>query len=118
MHRTRNTAAALATWATLAFAAGAEAQVTVRPISATPGTWERFAVQVTNQIDSPVVTVRIEIPAELVVVGVEPRPEWPFRFDSLESGGYTIEWRGGWIAQGEFQEFRFFGRLRTDLDVD
>ena len=116
MHRARSIPA----WAIVAtlVASAVEAQVTVHPVSAVPGEWERFAIQVVNVIDSPVVAIRVEVPPDIVVAGIEPRPEWPFERDSLADGGARIEWRGGWIANGEFQEFGFLGRLRTDVDLD
>ncbi len=94
------------------------AQVNVRPFSIAPGVWERLSIQVANPLDSPIVAIRVEIPPDMVVAGVEPRPEWPFQVDSLSDGGQTIEWRGGWVAQGELQEFGFLARLRSDSDAD
>ncbi len=94
------------------------AQVNVRPLSIAPGVWERLSIQVANPLDSPIVAIRVEIPTDMVVAGVEPRPEWPFQVDSLSDGGQIIEWRGGWVAQGELQEFRFLARLRSDSDAD
>ena len=97
---------------------GVTAQVNVRPLRITPGVWERLNIQVANLRDSPIVAIRVEIPPDLVVAGVEPRPEWPFQVDSLSDGGQTIEWRGGRVAQGELQEFGFLARLRSDSDAD
>lgn len=93
-------------------------QVTVRPLRIVPGVWERLSIQVANPLDSPIVSIRVEIPPDIVVAGVEPRPEWPFQVDSLSDGGQIIEWRGGWVAQGELLEFGFLGRLRSDSDAD
>jgi uncharacterized protein YcnI len=97
---------------------GVTAQVNVRPLSIAPGVWERLSLQVANPLDSPIVAIRVEIPPDIVVAGVEPRPEWPFQVDSLSDGGQAIEWRGGWVAQGELQEFGFLARLRSDTDSD
>jgi len=93
-----------------------EGQVTLTPVTAAPGIWERFALLVANTADSPLVAVRLDVPPEIVIAGIERRPEWPFTLDSLPGGARVIEWRGGWVATGEFQEFRFMGRLRTDVD--
>jgi len=94
------------------------AQIVVSPLQAMPGRWERVSIQVTNPLDSPIVAIRIEVPAEMIVAGVEPHPEWPFEIDSLAGGGHAIEWRGGWVAQGELQEFGFLARIRSDIDAD
>jgi hypothetical protein len=95
-----------------------DAQVTLTPVTAPPGIWERFTLLVANAGDSPLVAIRMEVPLEIVIAGIERRPEWPFTVDSLPGGARIIEWRGGWVATGEFQEFRFMGRLRTDVDAD
>ncbi len=97
---------------------GVIAQVNVRPLRITPGVWERLSIQVANLRDSPIVAIRVEIPSDMVVAGVEPHPEWPFQVDSLSGGGQAIEWRGGWVARGELQEFGLLARLRSDSDAD
>lgn len=96
---------------------GLAAQVNVRPSRIAPGVWERLSIQVANPLDSPIVAIRVEVPSDMVVVGVEPHPEWPFQVDTLSDGGQAIEWRGGWVARGELQDFGFLARLRSDSDA-
>lgn len=97
---------------------GLAAQVDVRPLRIAPGAWERLSIQVANPLDSPIVVIRVEIPSDMVVAGVEPHQEWPFQVDPLSDGGQAIEWRGGWVARGELQEFGLLARLRSDSDAD
>ncbi len=111
------TASALVTWMTVG-AGSAVAQVTMQPSAVAPGATERFAVHVVNPLDSPFVAIRLEVPADIEILGVRPWPEWPFTLEPSADGGELIEWRGGWVASGELQEFVFLGRLRTDVDGD
>ncbi len=97
---------------------GLAAQVDVRPLQIAPGAGERLSIQVANPLDSPIVVIRVEIPSDMVVAGVEPHQEWPFQVDPLSDGGQAIEWRGGWVARGELQEFGLLARLRSDSDAD
>jgi hypothetical protein len=70
---------------------------------------------VINQTDTPTVAVRLEVPAAISVLGVEPLQNWIFETGSLpDSGPTVINWRGGSVRRGEFGEFVFLGRLKGD----
>jgi uncharacterized protein YcnI len=91
----------------------AHAQVAVNPVVTTPAAWERFSVRVINQTDTPTVTVRVEVPAVVMVLGVEPKTGWTFQVvPSVDSGPSAITWTGGAIRHGEYGEFPFLGRLQ------
>jgi uncharacterized protein YcnI len=99
----------------LAGALPAAAQVAISPTTTTPAAWERFALRVINQTDTPTVAVRIEVPAAVMVLGVEPVTGWTFETaQSPDSGPTTITWRGGMVKKGEYGEFPFLGRLKAD----
>ena len=99
----------------LAGAAPATAQVAIYPTTTTPAAWERFALRVINQTDTPTVAVGIEVPAAIMVLGVEPQNGWTFETTQApDSGPTTITWRGGTVKKGEYGEFPFLGRLKAD----
>ena len=92
----------------------AAAQVAVNPVITTPAAWERFSVRVINQTDTPTVAVRVEVPAAVMVLGVEPKSGWTFQVvPSVDSGPAVITWTGGSIRKGEYGEFPFLGRLEA-----
>lgn len=96
----------------------AAAQVAVHPLTTTPGAWERFAIRVTNPSDTPVVAVRVAVPAAITILGVEPAEGWSVQPEN-ETRPQTISWMGT-ISRGELHEFAFLGRVagaarRTDL---
>ncbi|MBI4421653.1 MAG: DUF1775 domain-containing protein [Gemmatimonadetes bacterium] len=96
-------------------ARAAFAQVAIYPPTTTPATWERFAVRVVNQTDTPTVAVRVEVPQAVTIMGVDGGRMWPFRMTpGTDSTPQHIEWRGGPIRKGEFREFAFLGRLAAD----
>ena len=94
-------------------------QVALDPASVVPGTWEQLRLWITNVADSPIVMVSIRLPQEVEVKGVRPLPEWPFEHvaHTDDQPGH-ITWHGGWISPGEFQEFTFIVRTRTDSDLE
>lgn len=95
--------------------APAAAQVAIHPTITTPAAWERFAIRVINQTDTPTVAVHVEVPEAVTILGVDGDRMWPFRMTAgTDSIPQSIEWQGGPIARGEFREFAFLGRLRAD----
>lgn len=94
------------------FPALALLQVAVRPATVEPARLERFAVQVVNPVDTPVVAVRVEVPEALSIVGADAPPGWTARLVSAtDSSAPAIEWSGGALQQREFREFAFLARL-------
>ena len=98
------------------FAAGSlEAQVAIVPTTTTPAAWERYAVRVINQTDTPTVAVQVEVPSAMSVLGIEPRSGWSFETTQKpDSGPTVITWKGGSIKRGEYAEFPFLGRVAGD----
>lgn len=100
---------------TAAFAAppaSAAVQVSVHPATTTPGAWERFAIRVVNQSDTPFVAVRLEVPSVITVLGVEPAEGWAVQPES-DARPQTISWMGT-VSYGVFKEFAFLGRVAGD----
>ncbi len=97
-------------------ASPAAAQVAINPTTTTPASWERFALRVINQTDTPTVAVRLEVPAVIMVLGVEPKSGWIVDVTATQapdSAPTVITWRGGSVKRGEYGEFPFLGRLQA-----
>jgi len=93
-------------------ATSAAAQVSVSPQVTTPAAWERFAVRVINQTDTATVSVEVEVPGIIKVLGVEPKAGWTMKtMIPTDSVPQVITWTGGSVGKGEFAEFAFLGRL-------
>jgi uncharacterized protein YcnI len=93
----------------------AAAQVAINPVTTTPAAWERFALRVINQTDTPTVSVRLEVPAAVSLLGVEDKPGWTWEKAVMpDSGPTVVTWKGGSVKRGEFAEFPFLGRLKAD----
>ncbi|MBI4501959.1 MAG: DUF1775 domain-containing protein [Gemmatimonadetes bacterium] len=93
----------------------ATAQVAIAPSTTEPASWERFSLRIINQTDTPTVSVQLEVPAAISVLGVDPRAGWAFETAvTPDSGPTVITWRGGQVRRGEFGEFVFLGRLKAD----
>src|SRR5712691_5944488 len=99
----------------LASASDVAAQVSIHPGTVQPAAWERFAIRVFNQTDTPTVAVRVEVPEAIAILGVDAGRMWPFKtIAATDSTPQRIEWRGGQLIRGEFREFAFLGRLKAD----
>jgi uncharacterized protein YcnI len=85
------------------------------PPSVTPASWERFALRVVNQTDTPTVVVRVTVPAVVQILGVGAPPGWSARLiASSDTSAAAIEWSGGRLERGGFDEFAFLGRVAGD----
>lgn len=90
-------------------------QVSVRPTSVVPARHERFAVQVANPTDTAIVAVRVDVPAVLVILGVESPPGWTARLVAgTPAAPPAIEWTGGALGQHEYRDFAFLARLPAE----
>lgn len=90
----------------------AAAQVSISPRTVEPADFVRFAIQVANPGDTAVVTVRVEVPEALAILGVDAPTGWTQRrVTATDSTPQAIEWSGGQLGRGEFREFAFFARL-------
>ncbi len=88
------------------------AQVSVSPRTVEPADLVRFAIQVANAADTAIVTVRVEVPEALVILGVDAPAGWTRRqVAATDSTPRALEWTGGRLGRHEFQEFAFFARL-------
>ncbi|WP_157245363.1 YcnI family protein [Nonomuraea typhae] len=118
---------------TLALAAPALAHVTINPGTAEQGGFTKVAFRVPNERDDAgTVKVEVAFPAEhpLAFVSVKPVPGWKVKvtegklpkpvkteFGDLEEAVTKVEWTGGTINPGEFQEFEVsMGQLPKDTD--
>jgi uncharacterized protein YcnI len=91
------------------------AQVMLVPPSVTPASWERFALRVANQSDTPTVVVRLRVPRAVQILGVAAPPGWSARLIAAgDTSAPGIEWSGGRLGRGEFDEFAFLGRVAGD----
>lgn len=91
------------------------AQVSIHPSSVEPAAWERFAIRVTGAGDSAVVTVRVDVPSAITILGIEPPPGWTFASaEATDSAPASVTWRGGPLRGLEFREFAILGRVAGD----
>ncbi len=91
------------------------AQVSIHPSTTTPAAWERFAVRVINRSDTATVSVRVDVPEAITILGVEPLPGWTFELTAAtDTTPQSLAWSGGQVGRGEFREFVFLGRLKGD----
>jgi uncharacterized protein YcnI len=97
---------------TLGTAPVVAAQVSISPRTVEPADLVRFAIQVANPSDTPVVTVRVEVPEALAILGVDAPAGWTRQqVAATDTTPQAIEWSGGQLGRREFQEFEFFARL-------
>jgi uncharacterized protein YcnI len=90
-------------------------QVMLVPPSVTPASWERFALRVANQSDTPTVVVRLRVPPAVQILGVAAPAGWSARLlPAGDTSAAGIEWSGGRLGRGEFEEFAFLGRVAGD----
>lgn len=88
------------------------AQVALDPPSVTPAAWERFALRVVNQTDTPTVAVRITLPEAIQVLGVSAPSGFTPRLEpATDASAPGIEWSGGRVERGALVEFAFLGRV-------
>ncbi len=91
------------------------AQVAIHPTSTTPAAWERFSVRVANNTDTATISIRLDLPEAITVLGVDAPTGWTF---DLQAGTATnpqsIVWSGSELRKGDFREFSFFGRIKGD----
>lgn len=97
---------------TMLAAAPAAAQVAISPLVTTPAEWERYAIRVINQTDTATVSVRVEVPEIIQILGVEDKAGWTIqRLAATDSTRQAIWWTGGSVTKGQFSEFAILGRL-------
>jgi len=90
----------------------AAAQVMVSPQVTTPASWERYAIRVINQTDTATVSVRVEVPEIIFLLGVEPKAGWTVQvIPATDSTRQAVSWTGGSVTRGQFSEFAILGRL-------
>lgn len=90
-------------------------QVALEPTTIEPAAWERFALRVVNQSETPVVAVEIALPDVLQILGIDQPPGWAAELvRATDSTPPSIVWWGGEVPRGGFREFPFMGRLPAD----
>ena len=100
----------------LSFSGTAGAHVVVYPRETTQGAFEKFTVRVPSEIeDARTVAVEIDIPAEVNITRVEPKPGWSHELTEDASTGKVtrVKWtaEGEGLADTEFAEFSMQGRV-------
>jgi uncharacterized protein YcnI len=121
---TRSKIMATALLAFVALTQVAQAHVTIQPNEAPAGAFFRFVVRVPNERDVPTTKVRVEFPENLIFTSFQPKEGWTRTVkmkkldEPIEAFGSEIdtvvdyvEWSGGSIAAGEFDEFGFSVRV-------
>jgi len=100
----------------LATATSAVAHVDVLPLEVPVGTPSAMTVRVPTERDLATVAVRVEIPEGVTAFSVrEPPAGWRARTITGDDGRISaIEWRGGRIGVGEYQDF---GLLATPTEA-
>jgi uncharacterized protein YcnI len=96
-------------------AGAASAHVTVLPKEAVQGSYEKFAVRVPSEKDSPTVKVEVKFPVDAVSISrFEPKPGWKYDLTKDASGKITgVIWTatGEGLAATEFGEFYMQGKV-------
>ncbi len=91
------------------------AQVAIHPTTTTPAAWERFSVRVANNTDTATISIRLDLPDAITVLGVDVPPGWTFDQQAgTATSPQSIVWSGGELRKGDFREFSFFGRIKGD----
>jgi len=102
----------------LAFSGIASAHVTVQPTQVQAGTYQVLAVRVpSEEKDINTVKVKVNIPAEINVSRVEPKPGWKYELErSADNVITSITWtaEGSGLAVTEFTDFRVSGKVADD----
>lgn len=96
---------ALSALLTLIVAGAAWAHVEVSPTGVSPGSSERFTVDVAGEKSVPAIEVRLEIPKGFEVTDVRAPAGWQ---GQLEDG--SVVWDGGELAEDRAAEFTFDAR--------
>lgn len=96
----------------IVIATPAASQVAISPQVTTPASWERYAIRVINQTDTATVSVRVEVPEIIHILGVEDKAGWTVQIiPATDSGRQAVSWTGGRVTRGKFSEFAVLGRL-------
>jgi uncharacterized protein YcnI len=91
--------------AMLAVSAPAWAHVVVSPEQVRAGDYETLTVSVPTEKEISTTEIRVEVPEEFLLSGVQPVPGWEHTFE--EDGGIVtaVTFSGGKIRPREFQQF-------------
>ena len=102
----------------LVLAPAAAAHVTLHPDKVPADSFQRFSFQVPVERAVPTTKVKVQLPLGLVFVAFEPKPGWTRKIsmqklakpvtmegEKITERVATVEWSGGKINPGEFEEF-------------
>jgi uncharacterized protein YcnI len=67
----------------------------------------KFVVRVPTEKPIPTTGLRLQIPANVTVIAVAPKPPWHADFATSKGRIVAISWSGGKIMPREFEEFAF-----------
>lgn len=93
------------------------AHVVVFPREANSGSYEKFAVRVPTEKDSPTVQVEVLIPEDVNITRFEPKPDWTYELERDDTGKIVkVIWTatGPGLGPTEFGEFYMQGRVADD----
>ncbi|GGD48906.1 YcnI family copper-binding membrane protein [Paenibacillus nasutitermitis] len=100
------------------FAGLASAHVSVQPQQTTQGSYEVFTVRVPSEAENVTTKkVQVKVPDSAAVSRVQPKPGWKIELEKTADNAVTsITWtaEGNGLAQTEFDEFRFQGKVADD----
>jgi uncharacterized protein YcnI len=104
--------------AALVLTPAAAAHVTLHPEKVPADSFQRFSFQVPVELNSPTTKLEVKLPLGITSVAVEPKPGWTWKTtmeklatpvtiegEKITDRVATIEWSGGPIKPGEFDEF-------------
>jgi uncharacterized protein YcnI len=104
--------------AALVVAPAAAAHVEIQPDKVPADSDARLAIQVPTELEVPTVKVKLQLPLGLVEVNFVPKPGWTRKVtmqklakpitiegEKITERVATVEWSGGKIEPGEFDEF-------------
>jgi uncharacterized protein YcnI len=99
-------------------APAAAAHVTLDPDKAPADSFQRFSFQVPVELGVPTTKLKVQLPVGLTFVAFEPKPGWTRKItmqklanpvtlegEKITERVATVEWAGGKIQPGEFDEF-------------
>jgi len=93
----------------------ANAHVSLVPAQVPPETNQAFALRVPNEKAEPTVKLRVEFPDGITVSRFRPVPGWTRQVErDSQQRLVAVEWSGGQIADGEYQDFELIARTGRD----
>lgn len=100
----------LAAGSTCAFASSAHGHAVVQPSASRPAEQQVYTLTVPSERSSDVVSVSMQVPAEVESVLVREAPGWDVRLQREGDRVAVVRWSGNRIPPGQYQSFQFIAR--------